>query len=619
MEGGEREVPDLNKEQEEAAQFLEGIAAVIAVPGSGKTRTMMERIGKLVKLHDVAPESILGLTFTRNAAEEMRSRLVPVLGELSSRVMLSTIHSFCFWLLKSEGTAFQVLTGKEQLAFLRDVLKQLKAKSLSVGSVLQQISLAKSNLISADEFRSLYEGDKTMLKVADAYELYDAQKKKKLLLDFDDLLLETYRLLNQHEEIRSRYVERFTHILVDEFQDTNPIQLEILKSMSKATLGSSFWVTGDDYQSIYSFTGASVGNILNFEKTFEGARIFILNLNYRSTPQILHACQNLISHNRKKIEKTLVTNNPDGEGITVLESSNEETEAINIVTEIQDLISRKGYSYQDIAVLYRCNFQSRTLEEIFSRFKVPYQIQGGLGFYQRTEVRVLLDYLRLIVDPDSEAGDEAFLSVINVPNRYIGKKFISELQEFAQMRSLRLYQALKSMPVDFPYLRKFIREFLKLMDPVVNKREEQEPAEVIDLLRNSLDYDRAITDEDVPSPDDFKIQNVNQLQLSASRFKDIPSFLEYADSFQDEYSNDREGVHLMTIHKAKGLEFPVVFIPGLVETICPTKKGDLEEERRIAFVACSRAMKLLYLSYSLNYLGVPAKKSIFIDEIMGAK
>jgi DNA helicase-2/ATP-dependent DNA helicase PcrA len=612
-------VPDLNKEQEEAAQFLEGIAAVIAVPGSGKTRTMMERIGKLVKLHDVAPESILGLTFTRNVAEEMRSRLVLVLGELASRVMLSTIHSFCFWLLKTEGTAFQVLTGKEQLAFLRDVLKKLKAKSLSVGSVLQQISLAKSNLISADEFRSLYEGDKTMLKVADAYELYDAQKKKKLLLDFDDLLLETYRLLNQHEEIRSRYVERFTHILVDEFQDTNPIQLEILKSMSKATLGSSFWATGDDYQSIYSFTGASVGNILNFEKTFEGARIFILNLNYRSTPQILHACQNLINHNRRKIEKTLVTNNPDGERITVLESSNEETEAITIVTEIQDLVSRRGYSYQDIAVLYRCNFQSRVLEEIFSRFKVPYRIQGGLGFYQRTEVRVLLDYLRLIVDPDSEAGDEAFLSVINVPNRYIGKKFVSELQEFAQMRGYRLYQALKSMPVDVPYLRKYIREFLKLMDPLLDKRAELEPAEVIDFLRNSLDYDRAITDENVPSPDDFKIQNINQLQLSATRFKDISSFLEYADSFQDESSNDREGVHLMTIHEAKGLEFPVVFFPGLVETICPTKKGDLEEERRIAFVACSRAMKLLYLSYSLNYLGVPAKKSIFIDEIMGAK
>jgi DNA helicase-2/ATP-dependent DNA helicase PcrA len=612
-------VAELNVEQEIASSFFEGIAAVIAVPGSGKTRTMMERIGKLVKDHGIPPESVLGLTFTRNAAEEMRSRLVPVLGEMASRVMLSTIHSFCFWLLKSEGTAFQVLTGKEQLTFLRDVLKQLKIKTVTVGSVLQQISLAKSNLISADEFRSLYGGDKTMLKVADAYELYDAQKKKKLLLDFDDLLLEAYRLLNQHEEIRSRYVERFSHILVDEFQDTNPIQLEILKSLFVEAVGSSFWVTGDDYQSIYSFTGASVGNILNFSRTFEGARIFILNLNYRSTPQILHACQNLISHNKRKIEKTLITHNPDGDNITVLESSNEETEATSIVTEIQDLVGRKNYSYQDIAVLYRCNFQSRVLEEIFSRFKVPYQIQGGLGFYQRTEVRVLLDYLRLIVSPDSETGDEAFLTIINVPNRYIGKKFISELQEFAQMRGFRLYQALKSMPIDIPYLRKFIREFLKLMEPLIEKRDEMGPAEVIDLLRNNLDYDRAITDEDVPSPDDFKIQNINQLQLSATRFKDIPSFLEYADSFQDESSNDREGVHLMTIHKAKGLEFPVVFIPGLVETICPTKKGDLEEERRIAFVACSRAMKLLYLSYSLNYLGVPAKKSIFIDEIMETK
>lgn len=413
----------LNEEQEMAASVLDGICAVIAVPGSGKTRTMMERIGKLVKNHGIAPESVLGLTFTRNASEEMRNRLVPILGDQATRVMLSTIHSFCYWVLRSEGRVFEILSGKEQLVFMRNILKHLKIKNVSLGMALSEISLAKNNLITVEEFRSLYEGDRTVLRIADIYEAYDREKTKKMLLDFDDLLFEVYKLFSSHPAIKEKYSDRFRHVLVDEFQDTNPIQLELLRALISSSVDAgSLWVTGDDFQSIYSFIGASVGNILNFSTTFEGARTFILNLNYRSTPQILQACQNLISHNKRKIEKTLVTHNPDGEKITVLEASNEETEASGIVAEIQDLISRKGYSYQDIAVLYRCNFQSRILEEVFSRFRIPYQIQGGLGFYQRTEVRVLLDYLRLIVNPDCEAGDEAFLGVVNFPNRYIGKE-----------------------------------------------------------------------------------------------------------------------------------------------------------------------------------------------------
>jgi DNA helicase-2/ATP-dependent DNA helicase PcrA len=242
-------VPQLNKEQEEAASFIEGIAAVIAVPGSGKTRTMMERIGKLVKDYGVPPESVLGVTFTRNAAEEMRSRLIPVLGDLASRVMLSTIHSFCYWVLKCEGKVFEILSGKEQLVFMRNILKQLRVKNVSLGMALREISLAKNNLITADEFRVLYEGDKTMLKVADIYEAYDVEKSKKLLLDFDDLLLEAYKLFSSHSAIKDKYSERFQHVLVDEFQDTNPIQLELLKCLisSFATRGS-FWVCGDDWQ-----------------------------------------------------------------------------------------------------------------------------------------------------------------------------------------------------------------------------------------------------------------------------------------------------------------------------------------------------------------------------------
>lgn len=274
-------MPELNKEQEEAASFIDGICAVIAVPGSGKTRTMMERIGKLVKDHGISPESVLGLTFTRNAAEEMRNRLVPVLGDQASRVMLSTLHSFCYWVLKCEGRVFEILSGKEQLIFMRNILKQLKIKNVSLGMALREISLAKNNLITVDEFRSLYEGDKIGSRISEIYEAYDREKAKKLLLDFDDLLFEVYKLFSSHPAIREKYSERFQHVLVDEFQDTNPVQMELLRSLiSSYVNGGSLWVCGDDWQSIYSFTGASVGNILNFGTSFEGSKIFILNLNY---------------------------------------------------------------------------------------------------------------------------------------------------------------------------------------------------------------------------------------------------------------------------------------------------------------------------------------------------
>ena len=608
----------LNREQKKAAGFLNGIAAVIAVPGSGKTRTMMERIGILVKEHNVPPENILGLTFTRNAAEEMRQRLVPVLGDMASRVTLSTIHSFCHFLLRSEGKVFEILTGKDQIVFLRNIMKHMRLKDISVGMVLSEISLAKNNLIDVEEFRVLYEGDKTMLKVGDIYEKYDREKAKKYLLDFDDLLVESYHLLNNHPEVRNKYADRYLHLLVDEYQDTNPVQLEILKTLINGNGDeSSFWVCGDDWQSIYAFTGASVGNILHFERMFEGSEVFILNLNYRSTPQILNACQNLIRHNRRKIDKTLTTNNESGDDVLVLEASSEEGEALNLVNEITELMERGGYAYKDIAVLYRANFQSRVIEETFSQHKVPYHIENGLNFYNRPEVRHLLNYLRVIHNPESDESDEALLDILNVPNRYVSRKFIKELETFADKRRVHLYRGLKEIGIDLPYVRKNIKEFIAFLDPLVDYEGNMGPAEVIGILRANLDYDRFVSDEDIPSPDDVKILNLNQLQLAAARYASIEKFLEYTETFEDEMVNDKEGVSLMTIHKAKGLEFPAVFVIGLVEGITPTKRGDMEEERRIVFVGISRAMKHLYLSYYHTYMGQPCKKSVFVDEIMG--
>ena len=608
----------LNREQKNAARFTEGIAAVIAVPGSGKTRTMVERIGYLVSKLQVQPESIIGLTFNRNAAEQMRQRLVPVLGELAQRVTLSTIHSWCHYLLRTEGKVFEIVSGKEQLNMIRNLMKR-KRLELSVGSILREISLAKNNLIDVEEFRALYGTDPAMVKVANLYESYEQEKTRKYLLDFDDLLLGTYFLLKDHEDIRGKYVNRYRHILIDEFQDTNPVQLEIIKLIVDANgqNGKSYWIAGDDWQSIYSFAGASVNNILNFQQTFNDSRLFILNVNYRSTPQILKCCQNLISHNIRKIDKKLKTENQDGDDVIVLESSSEEGEALSIINEIKYLAEQRSYSFKDIAVLYRANFQSRMVEEAFAQMKIPYYIENGLNFYQRSEIRYLLDYLRLIHDPDSDEGDEALKSILNVPNRYISRKFIQELAEFSEKNGVHLFEGLKSMPVDLPYIRKNVKEFIKFVSPLVDCSPHLEPSEVLSMIRSQLDYDRFITDEDIPTPDDVKIQNLNQLQLSASRYGDISSFLEYTDSFSEQMSNDKEGVALMTIHKAKGLEFPVVFVIGLVEGITPTKKGDIEEERRIVFVAISRAMKILYISHSHTYMGQPAKKSIFINEILG--
>ncbi|WP_419657511.1 UvrD: ATP-dependent DNA helicase [Desulfosarcina variabilis str. Montpellier] len=614
---------ELNPKQREAAQFKDGIAAVIAVPGSGKTRTMMERIGILVNEYGIPPEHILGLTFTRNAADEMRSRLVPVLGDLSTRVRLSTIHSFCMHLLKVEGRVFDILSGKEQLVFIKNVMKRLRVKDLTVGTVLREISLAKNNIIDPAEFQALFEGDKTMMQVANIYQAYEEAKSNKMLLDFDDLLLETYCLLRDKDEIREKYQGSFQSIMVDEFQDTNPVQFEILRLLIRDNGNpdpSSFWVAGDDHQAIYSFTGASVGNILNFQSMFPGSRQFILDLNYRSTPQILRACQNLIQFNIKQIHKDLKTDNPDGNDVVVLEASNEETEALGVVNEIVDLVERRGYQYSDIAVLYRCNFQSRYCEEAFMQAKIPFHVQNGQTFYDRREVRCLLDYLRVILYPDTDEGDEALLNILNVPVRYVSNAIKDQLKEYSRHRGIRLYRGLQTMIIMVPYVRKLIKEMLAFMDPLVESAQYLEPMQVIKQIRTTFDYDRFIVDEDIPSPDDVKIANINQLQLAAARYSTIGAFLEYTDSFQNEaVADDKEGVSLMTIHKAKGLEFPVVFVIGLVEGLMPSGKGNLEEERRICFVAISRAMYLLFLSYPLNYLGQPSKKSIFLDEILGKR
>ena len=298
------------------------------------------------------------------------------------------------------------------------------------------------------------------------------------------------------------------------------------------------------------------GEFTEFPEDVSGERSVHTGYELQSTPQILTACFNLIQHNVRKIEKSLLTQNPDGQAVLVIEASNEDDEAIKIAQEIQGLVSDK-YQWRDVAILYRANSQSRVIEDVFSQNGIPYHIENGMTFYQRREVKILLDYLRLINDPKSVEGDDALKNIINAPNRYMGKKFMAELEDYALHENQNhLYDALKKKPVAVPYLKHNIREFTKLVDSLMQRKDTTAPAEMIMMLRESLDYDRWISEDDIPSPDDNLIANLNELQIAASKYKDIPSFLNYTDSFKEQLRNDKEGVSLMSIHKSKGLELP---------------------------------------------------------------
>ena len=606
---------ELNEQQKQASDFMFGVASVIAIPGSGKTLTMINRIGNLVRC-GVPSENILGLTFTRNAAQAMRKKLRIVLKDGASKVTLSTIHSFCHKLLKEEDIRFEILHGKRQVWLIRKVISKLMIKDILTGIALREISLAKSRLISFEQFPELHKENDFMWSVGKIYEGYELEKRKGLLLDFDDLLMKSHDILTKHEDIRYRYQQTFHHILVDEYQDTNPAQVAILKLLVGDTgENRSFWICGDDWQSIYSFIGATVENILNFADDHEGSTQFILDLNYRSTNQILRACQNLISHNDRKIDKTLNTINQDGDDVIVFNATTEEREAARVIIEIKDLIDRRRHDYKDIAILYRANSQSRAIEEELSKNEIPFWIENSSNFYERYEVAGLLNYLWLINDPDSDRADEALKKVINIPNRYIGRVFISDFEAYSKSNGLHLYEGLKSMPVKVPYLRKNIRQFTEFIDPLFRDKWDLEPMDLIYLLRDGLNYDRFIADESAELYDDSS-NIIDQLQIAAGRFSDLHEFLEFTETVRNSSGNDKEGVSLMTIHRAKGLEFPVVFVIGMIEGIIPHVNADIEEERRVAFVALSRAMKLLYLSYSHIHMGRPAMKSSFLDEIM---
>lgn len=383
---------------------------------------------------------------------------------------------------------------------------------------------------------------------------------------------------------------------------------------------SSFWLCGDEMQAIFSFNGSSVAAILEFTRIFEmPVKRIVMDLNYRSSPEIVEVCQNLMRHNVRKIDKELKTVNGHGDKVVVMECETQKDEALQVVNEMIDLVNRRGYEFRDIAVLYRANFQARVLEEILSEHEVLYKVESGVSFFERYEVRGLVDYLRLIHNPHSDEADLALRNIVNIPNRYVSRAFLNELEAYSIDKGVHFFQALKTVPIRVPFLKHNLMGLVKFLSPLIKEADTMKPLEAIQVLRGSLDYDNFIAQDEIPSADDLRIANLEQLELAAGEYRDLGSFLKHVDHLRDSSTGDEEGVVLSTVHRAKGLEWPAVFVVNMIDGLMPYKNGLIEEERRICFVALSRAMRVLHLSYPKLYFGKPVSPSQFLSEIRAGK
>lgn len=603
---------ELNQAQREAARTKSGPLLILAGAGSGKTRTLTHRIAYLISNESIWPSEILAVTFTNKAAREMRRRLSSLLGENTDNrnfmPWMGTFHGICVKLLKIEGKAigiksnFVIYDEDDRVGLIKQAMKRLslsddKIKPKAVGSM---ISSAKNKMIGPDEYEAV--ANMPYLRdVAKIYRKYESIRKEVGALDFDDLLLETVRLLNEAPEIRRRWQSRFRHILIDEYQDTNATQYQIVKLL----VGDerNICVVGDDWQSIYSWRGADFTNILNFERDFVGAKVVKLEQNYRSTGNILDAASNVIIKNTQRTDKKLWTDAGPGLPVQILCLNNEAEEANFVADKIRSQVAMNHRNYGDFAVLYRTNAQSYTLERSFLRYHIPYQIVGGVRFYDRKEIKDIIAYLKLIYQPNDLMS---FSRIANVPARGIGDvsmdKFLTSRENgnydiVEALGNVETLGALTKRPKDA--LVKLGKDLKGLQSMV----ETASPAEIIEQLLSVISYRDYISDG-TPQAED-RLENIGSLISDASNFTNLADFLEEVSLMSSiDTDSDEQKVTLMTLHAAKGLEFPVVFIVGLEEGILPHARVyesgplELEEERRLMYVGMTRAREELYLTYA---------------------
>jgi DNA helicase-2/ATP-dependent DNA helicase PcrA len=608
---------DLNPAQADAVQTTSGPLLILAGAGSGKTKTLTHRIAYLIASEKIWPNEILAVTFTNKAAREMRERLGVLLGQDGSArnfmPWMGTFHGICVRLLRQDGSQlgispnYVIYDEDDRQGLIKQAMKQLSIgdKQIKPRAVSSVISNAKNELINPDEFetKANYPFEQEVAKI---YKLYEKMRKNAGALDFDDLLIETVRLFREHPDVRKKWRAQFKHILIDEYQDTNAAQYAIVKSL----VGDSrnICVVGDDWQSIYSWRGADFTNILNFERDFPGAKIVKLEQNYRSTGAILEAAHSVISKNTQRTDKKLWTAEPAGAPVQVHAVYDESEEAYAVASRISAQASIGARKYGDYAVLYRTNSQSYTLERALLQHRIPYQIIGGVRFYDRKEIKDVIAYLRLLYQPNDRMS---FSRIVNIPARGVGptslEKFllwqagsgmdiIASLVNADQTSSLtpRAKTALSSLG-----------ELLRTLQAKVQV--DASPSELIELLINKTGYRDYILDG-TPQAEEREA-NIGSLVSDAKSFLTLPDFLEEVAlmSSADTDKNEQK-VTLMTIHAAKGLEFPVVFMVGMEEGIFPNSRvqddgpAALEEERRLCYVGMTRAREELHLTYAQSRL-----------------
>lgn len=605
-------IEELNNKQKEAVLETEGPCLVIAGAGSGKTKVLTHKIAYLIAEKNIAPWNILAITFTNKAANEMKERIEKLVGDIAKDIWMGTFHSICVRILRRYidrigfESSFLIFDTSDQRTLVKECLKTLNIddKMFTDRSVLSEISNAKNEMLEPLTYSAKYSGDFRREKIAEIYTLYQKRLKENNAIDFDDIINYCIKILTENPDALEYYTEKFKYVLVDEYQDTNKAQFTLVTIL--ASKYGNITVVGDNDQGIYSFRGADIANILNFEKDFPGTKIIKLEQNYRCTGNILKAANAVIKNNEAKYEKKLWTENEEGNKPAIYQGDDEYDEARYIIAQINHLKSEEYLNYSNYAILYRMNSQSRAIEDILRREDIPYKIIGGLKFYERKEIKDTIAYLRLIANTSDNIS---LKRIINEPKRGIGKTSLDNVEEISYQTGKSMYEVIKNAE-QYGLNRVFAnsREFIELIEEMKAKKEELEISELIKQVLNKSGYTKALELENTVEAES-RLQNIEELLTVAIEFEEefaensLNDFLESItlSSDIDNLEETEETVTLMTLHSAKGLEFPVVFLVGMEEGIFPGYKTigepkELEEERRLFYVGITRVKQYLYLT-----------------------
>ncbi|AVQ38432.1 DNA helicase PcrA [Clostridium botulinum] len=604
----------LNKEQYEAATTIDGPLLILAGAGSGKTRVLTHRIAHMIENLNIYPSKILAITFTNKAAGEMKERIKALVGDVVEGMWVSTFHSSCVRILRREidklgyDKNFTIYDTYDQKTLVKQCMEELNIndKEITDREIINTISNQKDNLISPKEFKKFSNGNYRKDKIADAYILYQKKLKTNNALDFDDLIYKTVELFKTNKEALEFYQRKFKYIMVDEYQDTNKSQYELVKLL--ASVHRNICVVGDDDQCIYEWRGADISNILNFEKDYKEAKVIKLEQNYRSKGNILNAANEVIKNNSQRKNKVLRTENENGNKIKVFRAYSDIDEAKFVASEMKKIIKDSDKSFNDFAVLYRTNAQSRIFEDVFMKRDIPYRLIGGLKFYDRKEIKDLMAYLKLINNP---LDDISLRRIINVPKRSIGDATVKKVQEFANEMDECMYSVLLDADQILTLSQRSItsiKKFVSIMNSFIRKKDEISVSALIKEILEETGYLKELKSS--KNPDDVsRVENLKELVSAAADFekesedKSLGMFLEKVALVTDidNYDENSDSVAMMTVHSAKGLEFPVVFMVGMENGIFPGTQSlsdpkEMEESRRLCYVAITRAKEQLYIT-----------------------